>query len=411
MDQIFLWLFLTLFCVIAGGFYAALEMAVVSFNKIRLQFAVSRGERWAYGINWLLQHPTRLFGTTLLGVTITMLVGSECSRRLYESMGFKPDLAPLTQVPFVLIFAELVPTFAGRRHPEHIARLGGPLLYFSARIMTPAIWIITAIARLANWLVGGKEIKDHGFISREELQMVLEARDHEPVGQQEPDELNLLARNIFVLRGKTAMDALVPLTQIPVLPSNSTVGHMREILATTRLSFVPIYHRDPSNIVAIAFARELVRIGNSQRIRDHAQSPWFITQDTELVRILQQFRRNNQRVAVVLNDEGNAIGLLTLDDLVEEIFGEMAIASKRRSLTESLMMIDKIFPGETRIRDFNAQFGVKLDSQGKETLAELLKAILSHHPEVGESINIGPFQMTVEEVSLLEVKSVRIRTR
>jgi CBS domain containing-hemolysin-like protein len=307
----------------------------------------------------------------------------------------------------VLIFAELAPIFAARRYPEAMSMGGSGLVYLSAKLMTPAIWAISALARLVNWLVGGNEVKNEGFISRDELQIILEMRDQEPIATGEAEELNLLARNIFALRSKAAINAMVPLNKVRGLPSNSTIGHMRQILGTTNESFAPVFHRDPSSIVGIAFARDMLRIPDGQRVRDHARPPWFIPYGTGLLQILQQFRRNKQTVAVVLNDQGRAIGILTLDDVIDEIFGQIARSTK----PVHAVTLDKIFPGDTTLREINAQFGVHLEAPEGETLAELIEHSLGHHPEVGESLMIDRFQLIVEESSLLEIKKVRVKTR
>lgn len=410
MDSgVFFWLLLTLLCLLVEAFYTSMEMAIVSLNKVRLQYLVSKSNRRAMWVDWLLQHPSRLFGTTLLGSNLAMQVGSECSRRFYMALDSHPEIAPITQIFLVLIFAELAPIFAARRYPEHLSLAGSAIVYLSAKCMAPAIWTISALARFTNWMVGGKEVKNEGFISRDELEVMLETRDQEPVSASEAEELNLLARNIFSFRNKTAVDAMVSLSNVRGIPSNSTVGHMQHVLMGTEESFLPIFHREPTNIVGIAFARDLVKVPNSHRARDYARPPWFITKGTELMQILQQFRNNNQTVAIVLDDQGRGIGVLTLEDVIEEIFPQIATQSKRS--LPGRIAVDKVFPGDTKVSEFNRQFSEHIDADPNHTLAQLLEEAVGHHPEKDESIVLGRFQLSVEEASLLEIKRVRVRTR
>ena len=100
-----------------------IEMACVSFNKVRLEYYVSKGKKRALWLSFLLHHPAYLFGTTLIGVNVALIIGSECARRFYAALGLNPDLAALTQILLVLIFAEISPMFAGRRYAEHVASL------------------------------------------------------------------------------------------------------------------------------------------------------------------------------------------------------------------------------------------------------------------------------------------------
>lgn len=406
-----LWLVLTLACIAAEGFYSSLEMAIVSFNKVKLQYYVSKGYRRAVWLNWLLQHPSRLLGTTLLGVNIAMQVGSECSRHLYQSLNLDADLAPLTQIVLVLICAELAPGFAARRYAEHMSLLGVPLIYASAKIMTPVIWIISGISQLANKLVGGQERQSALFLSRDELLAVLEDQSEEP--EADSEELNLLVRNIFSLRSKIASDIMEPINQTRSLTMDATVGHMSRILKESPSAFLPIFQRTPHNVVGIAIPRDYIAVADDERVGAHARSPWFITQDSNLVQILHQFRSNNQSVAVVLDKPGRAIGIITLDDVLEEVFGKITghAASPYPFKKDSILAIDKNFPGEMKIADFNTQYGVLLDPHGVETLAELVEKTLGHPPTVDESIYIEPFKLTVTKATLLGAKTVNVKTQ
>ncbi len=131
-----IYLVLSLLAIVIQGLFAFFEMACVSFNKVRLQYYVSIGTRRAIWLEYLLKRPSRLFGTTLIGITTSLVIGSECARRFYESMNLNPDWAPLTQVPLVVIFGELAPMFAARRHPEQSAMFCVPLMILLARILT-----------------------------------------------------------------------------------------------------------------------------------------------------------------------------------------------------------------------------------------------------------------------------------
>lgn len=404
-----LWLLLTLACVAAEGFYSSLEMAIVSFNKVRLQYYVSKGYKRALWLNWLLQHPSRLLGTTLLGVNIAMQLGSECSRQLYQALDLEANYAPLTQVLLVLICAELAPSFAARRYAESMSMLGVPLIYASAKIMTPIIWVISAISQLANRLVGGQERQNPVFLSRDELLTVLEAQAEEP--EADSEELNLLVRNIFSLRNKTAKDIMEPIGQTRAIAQNATVAQMRKILKTTPSVFFPVFQRTPHNVVGIAIPRDFIMLEDDERVGAHSRSPWFILQTANLVEILHQFRSNNQTVAVVLDKPGRAVGIITLDDVLEEIFGKITghPVAPYPFKAHTVLAIDKNFPGEMKIADFNSQHGVYLDPLGVETLAELMEKVLGHPPSADESIYLEPFRLTATKVTLMGAKTVNIK--
>lgn len=405
------WLFFNLLSIIVLAFFSMVEMACVSLNKIRLQYYFSLGNKRAIWLSYLLHNPSRLFGTTLIMVSLAMVVSSEFARRFYSSVGLDPDLSPLTQVIFVVIFGELAPIFAARRFPEHVAMLGAPITYFTAKLLTPLLWVISGISKLSNYLVGGRESAENFYISQEELQKLLEEQDETPPSGVEAEDFNTITGNILKMNEKVARQIMVPISQILMIAANATVMDARRIMTKTKERYLPIYLREIHNVIGIAFPRDLIRAPDNKRLRDYCRPPWFITQYTSILQILKQFKSNNQSVAVVLDDNGQTIGILSLDNIMEAIFGKAPI-KKERQKTEGLqLIIDRTFPGNMTVEEFNEQFDVKLTENTKLTLGELVMQTLGHMPEEGESIHIGSFEITVKEATLLEIKSVTITTR
>ncbi|HEX2579451.1 MAG TPA: hemolysin family protein [Rhabdochlamydiaceae bacterium] len=391
-------------CLVVQGFFAMAEMACVSFNKVRLQYYVSKGNRRAIWLSSLLQHPGRLFGTALICVNTALQVGSEAARRFYESLHLSPDLAPLSQVFIVLIFAEIAPLFAGRRYAEHAAMISVPVLYAVSFVLRPIIWLFDGFCRLVHRILGTSQ--DAGlYLSREELQKILEEKDEE--------EFNTIAAHIFALRNMTAKELMQPLRSTQLIPSICTVSEMRSLLNSRYCPFVPIFHKQPENIIAIAYPRDLLRLQETKKVRDYARAPWFITEKDSIMAILRQFRRNNQTVAIVLNEAGLARGILTLDEIIDEIFGLPDTWMSFEEMTPKArhIVVDRTFPGDTRIEEFNKTYHVNLDAHGAETLEELVTQLLGHTPALGEVVRIEQFELRVEEASLLGgAKAIAIRT-
>jgi len=402
------YLWLTILCLLVQGIFAMLEIACVSFNKIRLQYWIAQKKRRAKWLGYLLNRPTLLFGATLIGVNACMQLGSESSRRFYEAVGLSPDWAPLSQILLVLIFAELAPMFAGRRFSEHVAMLGVPLLYAVSFILRPVILLLDWLCRGINWLLRSPVREGH-YLSREELQHMFEQREEE---QRPAKEVNTVVSNIFSLKGKVAKDLMVPLNEIQMIPSFCTVSEMRTLLNYKYTPYLPIYDRDPRHVLGIVYPRDLLRIEEEQKVRTYARPAWFITESNSALQILKQFRRNNQSVAVVLNDAGLAIGILTLDEIIDAIFGRTDDWEAFGDMAPRMhhVVVDKSFPSDFSIEQFNQKFRVHLDPQGTTTLGELVEKALGHPPEEGESVHIDQFELTVEEAPLVGLQKILVRT-
>ena len=394
---------LILLCLFVQGFFAMVEMACVSFNKVRLQYYVSKGVRRAIWLSDLLHHPGRLFGTALICINAALQIGSEASRRLYEALHISPDFAPITQVVIVLIFAEISPLFAGRRYAEHAAMIGVPILYAVSFLLTPFIWLFDGLCHVVHWLIGSSK-KGGLYLSREELQKILEEKDEE--------EFNTISAQIFALRNMTAKDLMKSIQVAHLMPSTATIAQMREQVQSNYSPFIPLFGKNPETIVAIGYPRDLLRLPGNKKVRDHAKAPWFITEKDSILTILRQFRKNNQSVAIVLDEKGQARGVLTLDDVIDEIFG---LADSWMSFEEIVprshhVVVDRSFPGDQSIAEFNKTYKIHLESHGQETLEDLMAYLLGHVPTVGESVRIDQFELTVEEATLLGPKLIAIRT-
>ncbi len=386
-----------------------LEMACVSFNRVRLEYYVSKNHVRARWLSKLLDNPARLFATTLIGTNAAMQFGSECARRLYSSMDLNPDWSALPQVFVVLMFAELSPMFAARRYAEPVSMLGIFPLYVTSIILRPITAVLATLAYLANRCFG---VRPSSFIlSREELRCAIEERD-DPPHQTQIGGFDTVLPKIFSLKSKTARDLMDPIKESKLISSNATVEDLRSVLGLKVAAFVPLYHRSKQNIVAVVFPRDLLRCSNGAYLRAHARSPWFVTEKRSILEIIREFRRNNQSLAVVLNDKGTTVGILTLDAVVDEIFGQRDdwVSLEGRSLKRDRVFVDRSFPGHTKVSDINLWFTLSLPGKEDETLEGLMARLLGHRPEKGEAIKLGNIELMIEETSLIGGKTISIRS-
>ncbi len=403
-------LLMVFLCLVAQAFFTMAEMACVSFNKVRLEYYVSKGDKRGIWLSRLISRPALLFGTSMLGVNGAMLLGSECARRFYLSLGFSPDWAALSQTVLVVVFAEIAPMFAGRKYAEHGAMVSVPVLYIFSVIFKPIIVTFNLLCEWLNKLF--KANKERGFyLSREELQKILEEREDVP-GITPPEEFDTAVKNIFTLKNKTARELMLPLKGFLNVPFSSTVSEVRTRLAIERVPFLTVYNRTPQNIVAMVYPRDLLRENDERRVHELARPPWFIVQTNSILDILKQFRSNNQVAAVVLDQTGQAIGILTLDAIIDEIFGRednwISLADPHASVSQ--IVVDRTFPADTQLSEINELYNIDLASGTASDLEELFEEILGHKPAKGDAIRIGQFELSVEEAPLIGPKMIAIYT-
>jgi CBS domain containing-hemolysin-like protein len=225
--------------------------------------------------------------------------------------------------------------------------------------------------------------------------------------EESKDEFNAAAGQIFQLKNLTAGQLMTPLAKVQMVPSHCTLTEARHLLSVHYAPMLPIYHRFAHNIVAIVYLRDLIRLDEAKRVIDASHSPWFVTRDTSILQLLQQFRRNNQSIAVILDPSGQAAGILTLNQILAGIFGQR---QEDPSEGISSQYIDRTLPAEMSVSEFNKQFDAKLPEGKGDTLSDFLLMEFGYLPVKGESILIQDLEFTVDDLTLLGIKTVSVHS-
>ena len=402
----FAWfLLLGLICLICQGFFTMMEMAIVSFNRVRLQYYINEGDQKAIWLGKLLMRPTYLFGTTLIGVNFFLQLGSEISRMFYMSVGLSPDLAPISQIAIVVIFAELAPMFAARSHTEHTTRIGITLIYYLSKILVPFIWVIDVICRSIHYFLRTPP-RNANYFTREELQKAIETKDNRNA-PAEDKEIDTLIEAIFALKDKTPNEIMQPLENVLTIPYESTVLDVKREVKKKYIPYTLVHYGERENIFGILYTRDIFRLPDDAPIKEIVRSPWFLTEKNHLFPIFKQFRWNNQQLAVVLNDEGLATGVLSLDDLIDAIFQNMN-HPKTSDNNKAKILVDRAFDAKTEVREINELLSISLPYKEWDTLEDLMDAHLGSFPRKGDTVKIGPFFLTKEEVPFMADSTIRI---
>lgn len=392
---------MTFICVFIEGFFSAFEMAFLSINKVRLNYYAVKGNKRAQWLTSLLGRPTYLYGTILIGVNTVIQLGSEYSRRFYEALGLPPNIAPLTQIVIVLIFGELAPAFAARKHAEQVALLGVPIVYFLLKILTPFVWLIDKISQLMNSLLGAKA-ESFLLITKDEVERAFEEKE---MGK---DDANQVVKRVFSLEEKKAGDLMISLDRFLLLTHKNTIGDVKKE-GSIHYPYLYLFRNDPRKITGCVQLKDLLDHSSEDRLTMYAKPPWFIIEMTPVLQVLRDFRNNRQEAAVVMDQSGKAIGILTLDQIIDALFGQQGAFPEGSSI-RSRVVVDRTLSGEMTVAQFNEEFEVTLPFDGKKTLEEILLMKLGHHPSEGDRAIIGEFEFQVVESTLLGVRLLSVRS-
>ncbi len=388
----------TLLALIAQGFFSMVEIACVSCDRVWLHYWISKGDQRAKWLGDLLQNSTILFGITLLGVTAAIQVGSECSRRFYDSLGYSPSLALATQIFVVLFFAELAPMFAGWQYAEYVARRAAPLLYFLSIVLRPLVWVLNLFS--GQVFYSDKSASEgKTYLSREDLEYLFVSSD-----VLSSIEGSKAVSRILRLNKQSALDYVLPLNSFSgFIPRSGTKAQLRQSLEKNFLSFLLVFDKSPEDIIGVIYPQDLLQAPEDAPIFPYVQNPWIVSQHTPILDALRGFYRNQQALAFVLSDKRKVVGVLTQEAVVDDVLGSGG--SWREAVGESggvnhLVMVDKVFPGETKITEIGYELKISWGVLGAVTLEEIFEQKLGRPPEKGDQIYADPLCLTVVDVSL-----------
>ena len=391
------------------AFFSASEISLISANRRRLRQWAEQKVRGAAQALKLLERPERLVATTLLGsnlseITNTILV----TAFLLEAMGPGGEIvAMLLLPPLILILAEIIPKSIGRQHPNRLARRLGPILLVVSWVLYPLTFIFAGLSRAVLWLTGARHTSTLPFISREDLHLVVKKSG--PEVDLETPERRIIHRILqFSLR--TVKEVMVPLIRVAAIPDTLTVGQALEEFRTTRFSRLPVYHRRIDNLIGVLHDFDLLGEGGLDRpIRPFMRPVTYVPELKKIDRLLSEMQRRGIHLAVVVDEYGGAVGIVTIEDLLEEIVGEIADEFDQevapfKKLGEGHYLIS----AKTEIKALNETLHLELPAGDYETLAGFLISELGDLPRAGEHLQYRNLKFTVRQAEARAVKEVEL---
>lgn len=410
------WLFAALAALLlSSGFFSMSETCMMALNRYRLRHLIKQGSRGARMAGALLEKTEEmlsfiLFGNTLINSATTILVVEICRRLLGEGeyvLGIATTAASFS----ILIFAEILPKVFGARYSERIALVASYVLYPIINfVLTRAVmWVINSIVRAILSLLRVKP-PEEGVqpLSMEEMRtLVLEG------GQFIPPKHHNIMVNLFDLENMTVDDTMTPRALIEGVDLKDRIDDIRNSLATAHHTRLVAYEGDLSSVAGIVHVRKVLNATRKdplelESLREIMREPYFIPEGTGLLAQLTQFQENQRRMALVVDEYGEIQGLVTLQDILEEIVGEFTSQSPMNTgLYRKQADGSIIVEGSCPLRVLNRKLGYKFPLGGPKTINGLLLEQLEDIPEPGVSVKIAGYPMEIVQVQDKMVKVIR----
>ena len=387
---------------------------MMALNRYRLSHMVKNGSTSAAMTQTLLAKTDRLLGVILLGNNLVNSASAVLTAIIAERLLGKDEyvLAAATgAVTFlILVFSEITPKVIGSRFPEKIALPASYVLTPLLKISYPIVWFVNLFVQLLLKLMRIKPVEEgHAQLSMAELRtLVLEG------GQFIPKQHQNIMVNLFDLETMTVDDTMTPRALIEGVDINDKIDHIRNSLATAHHTRVVVYDGDLSNVIGIVHVRKVLNVSRNQELekdslREIMREPYFIPEGTPLLQQLSEFQENQRRMALVVDEYGEIQGLVTLQDILEEIVGEFTSQSPMNTgLYRKQDDGSVIVEGSCPLRVLNRKLGFNFPLEGPKTINGLLLEHLEDIPEPGVAVKIADYPIEILQVQDTMVKVVRL---
>lgn len=402
--------------LVISGFFSVAETSMMALNRYRMKHLAKTGHRGARLAAALLARPDRLLGVVLLGNNLVNSAAAALVTYLTFRFFGESELAlyaaTLLVTFAILVFSEITPKVIGATYPERIAYVAAFVLTPLLRLAYPVVWFVnlfvSALLRMARLKTGGEGHAQK--LTLEELRtLVLEGGNFLPQKHQ-----NVLL-NLFDLESARVEDVMVPRTQIDAMDIDDPPEELRRKITTSNHTRIPVYEGSIENIVGILHVRKFLNISErgeitAAQVRQVMRAPYFVPLGTPLLTQIQQFQAEEERLGLVVDEYGELMGMVTLEDILEELIGEFTTQSPLSISATLTRQPDGslIVEGGTLLRDLNRRLGTRFPLDGPKTLNGLILEHFEDIPEPGTSMKLGDQALEILKIQDNLVKSVRL---
>jgi putative hemolysin len=417
LSPLLLYIIFLVLLLALSAFFSAAETAFTAVNRLRLQYQAEAGDKKAEAIRNIVSNPDRFLGVLLLGVTVVEIGAASLVTYVVTSHFSHSEIASLvSSVVFallVLILCELTPKIIAAARPEQASRKLLLPVRFSIMVLSPFSRLTAWIANRIVAIIGLDPTAGpfaHG-LSEDEIKAMIGASSEASV----TDEKKEMLQNIFEIGATQIREVMIPRGEVTALDTDDGVSEVLDVVNKTNYSRIPVYRGNFDTPVGLLYVKDLLHfISKAKDINLNVllHPVHFVPESARLDIVLRQLQSMHQHMAVVVDEFGGVAGIVTLEDLLEEIVGE--IRDEHDTEIESIRELSPntySLAGNLPIRDFNRYFDVKIpEAQEYATLAGFLEALTGRLLLEGETVHYQDLIFTIEKIEGFRIVTIRVRT-
>jgi len=398
------------FLFIFSAFFSGSETALMSLDSLRVKYLAEKDRPGARQLAKLLDRPDSLLSAILVGNNLVNIMVSVFATTLFiDFFGQRGELLTiLVLTPLLLVFAEVCPKTYAAQYPEKISFAVLHPIRFFMWLLRPVTWLVSGVSKLLTHFLHGDV--DRPLISEDEIRSIIEYGEHAgAVGK----EKRRMLHGVIDLSEIRVRDVMVPRTEVVGIEVNTSFTEVVKLAAQAHHSRFPVYAKDLDNVVGIIHSKEILsyldRPGEFS-LSELARPPYFVPEAKPIEALMQALRTKHLHLAVVVDEYGGVEGICTLEDIVEEIVGEI-----QDEYDEEEILVTKIGPGlylvdgSVVIRYINRRYGLALSEEHVNTLAGFLLDKIGSIPEEGDICEVEGARFTVREVVDRRIEKIEMQ--
>jgi CBS domain containing-hemolysin-like protein len=400
-------------CLILAGFASAAETALTSLGRIRIRHLAEEGNRSALQLQQMLSNPGDFLSTILVVNNVAVIVASTLTTDLTIQLWHISSAEAISTAAlsmFVLIFCEITPKTIAIRNSERWAlRLAGPV-----RGLTWLLgWLVRLLAAIPPQIVrlfGGGNLQKSPFVTEEEIRMLVGTAEEEGVIEEEEEQM---IHSIFEFGDRTAREIMVPRVDIKAADKDTAMTEVIDLMLKVGHSRIPVFEETIDNIIGTVFDRDLfkyIREGEKDVPLTEAVRPAYpVPESKKLDELLREMQHERQQMAIVVDEYGGTAGLVTVEDIVEEIVGEIQdeFVGEEEQI-EPISDVETVFNALVNLDDVNRTMDLELESEDADTLGGFVYAHLGKIPSSGDHFEVENVDFSVVSTVGRRIKKVRV---
>ncbi len=397
--------------LMGSAFFSASETALMSISKIDARHMVDQNIKNAKIVSKLVEDPNKLLGAILVGNNIVNIGASSLATvvatDIFESAG--PGIATGIMTLLVLIFGEITPKSLSTQKSQEVACFVARPISLVVLILTPVVKVLMFISNLMIRLFGGKIDTSKPFITTDELKTIVTVSHEEGVLEEEEKEM---IYNVFGFGDSYTKDVMIPRTDMIAVDVNATYDEIIELYKQEQFSRMPVYQESHDNIIGVIYMKDLLLKQFDPKdfvISDFLRDVYFVHEFKRIDELFKEMRSKKIGMAIVVDEYGGTSGIVTLEDLIEEIVGD--IDDEYDMTEDSFVKIadqEYLVDGSFRISDFNDELNLDISSNEFDSIGGFIIGLLDRFPDEGEVVVYDDITFKVEETMNNRINKLRI---